>query len=44
MTRRYRLGVPMYLVATAAAFVSVTISVAICVGLWVFWIATARNA
>jgi uncharacterized membrane protein len=44
MTRRYRLGVPMYLVATAAAFVSVTISVTICVGLWVFWIATARNA
>ena len=44
MTRRYRLGVPMYLVATAAAFVSVTISVAICVGLWVFWIATARHA
>ncbi len=44
MTRRYRLGVPMYLVATAAAFVSVTITVAICVGLWVFWIATARHA
>jgi uncharacterized membrane protein len=43
MTRRYRVGVPMYLAATLAAFVSVSVSVAICVGLWVFWIATAKN-
>jgi hypothetical protein len=33
----------MYLVATAAAFVSVSLTIAICVGLWVFWIATAKN-
>jgi uncharacterized membrane protein len=43
MTRRYRFGVPMYLAATLAAFVSVSASIAICVGLWVFWIATARD-
>jgi uncharacterized membrane protein len=43
MTRRYRIGVPLYLAATAAAFVSVAVTVAICVGLWIFWIATAKN-
>jgi uncharacterized membrane protein len=44
MTRRYRVGVPMYLAATVAAFVSVSVTIAICVGLWVFWIVTSRNA
>jgi uncharacterized membrane protein len=43
ITRRYRLGVPMYLAATAAAFVSVPVTIAICMGLWIFWIATAKN-
>jgi uncharacterized membrane protein len=43
MTRSYRIGVPMYLVATAGAFVSVYITVGVCVGLWVFWIVAARN-
>ena len=43
MTRSYRLGVPLYLVATAGAFVSVYITVGICVGLWVFWIVAGRN-
>jgi uncharacterized membrane protein len=42
-SRRYRVGLPAYLLATAAAFVSVYITVAICMGLWVFWILTAVN-
>ncbi len=43
MTRSYRLGVPLYLAATAGAFVSVYITVGICVGLWVLWIFSGRN-
>ncbi len=41
LTRSYRVGVPLYLVATAAAFVHPFITVAICIGLWIFWIAAA---
>ncbi len=37
-TRRYRLGVPLYLAATAGAFVSVHITVGICVALAIVWI------
>jgi uncharacterized membrane protein len=42
LTRSYRVGVPMYLVATAAAFIHPFITVGICTGLWMFWIATSR--
>jgi uncharacterized membrane protein len=42
-TKRYRVGLPLYLTATVGAFVSVYITVGICVALWVFWIVTARN-
>jgi uncharacterized membrane protein len=43
LTRSYRLGVPLYLVATAAAFISVYITVAICTALWIFWIFAAKK-
>jgi len=39
--RRYWLGVPGYLAATAAAFVSVYLTVGICLALLVVWIAIA---
>ena len=41
--RRYWLGVPGYLAATIGAFVSVYLTVAICVALLVVWIAVSRN-
>ena len=41
MHRRYWLGVPGYLAATAAAFVSVYLTVGICLALLVVWIAVA---
>ncbi|MEP6994611.1 MAG: TMEM175 family protein, partial [Acidobacteriota bacterium] len=43
LTKSYRLGVPLYLVATVGAFVSVYITVGICTALWVFWIATSKR-
>jgi uncharacterized membrane protein len=42
ITRSYRIGVPAYLVATAAAFIHPFITVGICIALWMFWIATSR--
>ena len=44
MTRRYRWGFPMYVLATLAAFVSVQLTIAICLGLWIYWVVAARNA
>jgi uncharacterized membrane protein len=44
ISRNYRLGTPLYLVATAAAFFSVYISIGICTALWVFWAATTKNS
>jgi uncharacterized membrane protein len=44
LTRRYRWGFPSYVLATAAAFVSPVLTVAICLGLWIVWIVAARNA
>ncbi|MGE5413565.1 MAG: TMEM175 family protein [Syntrophomonadaceae bacterium] len=41
--RRYWLGVPGYLAATAAAFVSVYLTVGICVALLLLWIAVSRR-
>lgn len=42
-TRGYRVGVPGYLAATAAAFVNVYLSVGICAALAVFWIVVSRR-
>ena len=41
-TRRFRLGPPLYLVATAASFVSVFLAVGICAALAIFWAFTGR--
>jgi uncharacterized membrane protein len=43
LTRRYWWGLPMYALATAAAFVSPIATVAICVGLWIYWVIAAWN-
>jgi uncharacterized membrane protein len=42
-TRNYRLGFPLYLLATAAAFVSPFVTIGICTALWVFWAFTMRR-
>ncbi len=42
-TRSYRLGVPGYLVAVAAAFVNVFVSIGICAALAGLWIAVSRH-
>jgi len=44
MTRSYRVGVPLYLVATVGAFIHPFITVAICMALWIFWIATSNTS
>lgn len=43
ITKNYRMGVPIYLLATIAAFFSVYASVGICTALWVFWAATSQD-
>jgi uncharacterized membrane protein len=42
-TRNYRLGFPLYLLATAAAFFSPFVTIGICTALWVFWAFTMRR-
>jgi uncharacterized membrane protein len=41
--RSYRIGPPMYILATAGAFLSPYVTIAICTGLWIFWAFTARG-
>jgi uncharacterized membrane protein len=41
--RSYRLGTPMYALATAGAFLSPYITIGICTALWIFWAFTARG-
>ena len=43
LTRSYRVGVPLYLVATVGAFIHPFITVAICMALWIYWIATSKQ-
>jgi hypothetical protein len=43
ISRSYRLGVPGYLAAAAGAFVSVHITVGICLALLVVWVIVSRN-
>ncbi len=43
ITRSYRFGIPGYLAAMAAAFVSIRITVGICVALLILWIAVTRK-
>jgi TMEM175 potassium channel family protein len=42
INRSYRIG-PVYVVATAGAFVSPYVTIGICTALWVFWAFTARD-
>jgi uncharacterized membrane protein len=43
ITRNYRFGVPLYLIATLGAFVSAYVTIGICTALWIFWSSTARD-
>jgi uncharacterized membrane protein len=40
--RNYRVGPPLYLAATLGAFYSPYLCMAICSGLWIFWVITTR--
>jgi len=44
VTRHYRLGLPIYCLATAVAFLNPLLSLGICIGLWIFWAVTMREA
>ena len=41
-TGKYRLGPPLYLIATAASFIHVSLAVGICAGLAIFWLVSGR--
>jgi uncharacterized membrane protein len=41
--RRYRMGPPLYLLATLAAFVDARLSLGICAGLLIYWTAVTRS-
>jgi uncharacterized membrane protein len=43
VTKNYRWGIPLYMLATLAAYFSVYASVGICTALWVFWAATSQD-
>jgi uncharacterized membrane protein len=41
--RSYRVGTPMYILATVGAFLSPYITIGLCTALWIFWAFTARG-
>ena len=41
--RNYRLGPPLYLLATLAAFIDARLSLGICTALWIYWAAVIRG-
>ena len=41
--RNYRLGPPLYLLATLAAFIDARLSLGICTALWIYWAAVIRE-
>jgi uncharacterized membrane protein len=41
--RNYRLGPPLYLLATLAAFIDAKLSLGICTVLWIYWAAVVRR-
>ena len=41
--RSYRMGPPLYLLATLAAFIDARLSLGICTVLWIYWAAVIRN-
>jgi hypothetical protein len=44
ITQNYRLGPPLYFLATVGAFISVRLSMGICTALWIFWAVTMWSA
>ncbi len=43
INRSYRLGTPVYILATVGAFISPYVTIGICTALWIFWAFTARG-
>ena len=41
--RNYRLGPPLYLLATLAAFIDARLCLGICTALWIYWAAVIRS-
>ena len=43
ITKNYSLGIPLYLAAFGASFVSIYLAIGICTALWVFWCVTVKD-
>jgi len=43
ITKNYSLGIPLYLAAFGASFVSIYLAIGICTALWVFWCFTVKD-
>jgi uncharacterized membrane protein len=43
ITKNYSLGIPLYLAAFGASFISIYLAIGICTALWVFWLVTVKN-
>jgi uncharacterized protein YybS (DUF2232 family) len=43
ITKNYTLGIPLYLAAFGASFVSIYLAIGICTALWVFWCVTVKD-
>lgn len=43
ITKNYSLGIPLYLAAFAASFVSIYLAIGICTALWIFWCLTVKD-
>jgi uncharacterized membrane protein len=43
ITKNYSLGIPLYLAAFAASFVSIYLAIGICTALWIFWCVTVKD-
>ncbi|HXW55199.1 MAG TPA: TMEM175 family protein [Candidatus Cybelea sp.] len=41
--RSYRVGTPMYVLATVGAFLNPYVTIGLCTALWIFWAFTARG-
>jgi len=41
--KSWRLGPPLYILATVGAFLSPYVTIGICTGLWVYWAGTSRD-
>jgi uncharacterized membrane protein len=43
ISKNYSLGIPLYLAAFGASFVSMYLAIGICTALWVFWCVTVKD-